>query len=138
MMSSGASMFGIFDETIQEVPVLVASLNQWGATVESDRSALQEKVESGFTEITTAVLQIRGQGLTQGANVDEVRNHAIRLEQRVQQVEQVGTQVIAELAQLMTGYQHKFVEMEGAITTLATSAQGQTRPVDCRASAKVP
>ena len=77
-------MFTIFDETIQEVPVLVASLNQWGSTIESDRSALQEKVESGFTDITTAVLQIRGQVLTQGANVDEVRNHAIRLEQRLE------------------------------------------------------
>ena len=111
MMSAAASMFGIFDENINEMPVLVASLNQWGATIESDRSALQEKVESGFAEITTAVLQLRGQVLTQRANVDEVRNHAIRLGQRVEQVEQVGTQAMAELAHLMTGYQHKFVEM---------------------------
>ena len=87
-------MFGIFDETIQEVPVLVASLNQWGSTIESDRSALQDKVESGFAEITTAVLQLRGQVLTLGANVDEVRNHAIRLEQRVEQVEKVGIQAM--------------------------------------------
>ena len=121
-------MFGIFDETIQEVPVLVASLNQWGATVESDRSALQEKVESGFIEITTAVLQIRGQVLTQGANVDEVRNHAIRLEQRVQQVEQVGLQAIAELAQLMTGYQHKFVEKKEPSLLLPRQLNLTSRP----------
>ena len=123
MMSAAASMFGIFDENINEMPVLVASLNQWGATIESDRSALQEKVESGFAEITTAVLQLRGQVLTQSANVDDVRNHAIRLEQRVEQVEQVGTQAMTELANVMNGYQHKFVEMEGAISTLAASAE---------------
>ena len=122
MMSSGASMFGILDESINEMPVLVASLNQWGATIESDRSMIQEKVESGFAEITTKVLQIRGEVLTQGANLDDERNHTIRLGQRMEKVEQIGTQAMTELANLMNGYQHKFVEMEGAINAFAASA----------------
>ena len=127
MMSAAASMFGIFNENINEMPVLVASLNQWGATIESDRSALQETVESGFAEITTAVLQLRGQVLTQSANVDDARNHAIGLGQRVEHVEQVGAQAMTELANLMNGYQHKFVDMEGAINALAASAESSLK-----------
>ena len=120
-------MFGILDESINEMPVLVASLNQWGATIESDRSMIQEKVESGFAEITSAILQIRGEVLTQGANLDDVRNHTIRLEQRMEKVEQIGTQAMTELANLMNGYQHKFVEMEGAINALAASAESNLK-----------
>ena len=47
-MMSSASMFSIFDESINEVPILAASLNQWGAKVESDQSTLYEKVDSGL------------------------------------------------------------------------------------------
>ena len=126
-MMSAASMFGILDESINEMPVLVASLNQWGATIESDRSMIQENVESGFAEITTAILQIRCEVLTQGANLDDVRNHTIRLEQRMEKVEQIGTQAMTELATLMNGYQHKFVEMEGAINALAASAESNLK-----------
>ena len=93
-MMSAASMFGIFDENINEMPVFVASLNQWGASIESDRSMLQEKVEAGFAEIRDAVIQLRGQVLTQSANTEDVRNHTIRLEQRMEQVEQIGTQAM--------------------------------------------
>ena len=117
-------MFSIFDESINEVPILAASLNQWGAKVESDQSALYEKVESGFTD---AVLQLRGQLLTDSSNIEDVRNGTIRLEQRVEQVEQVGTQAMTELATLMNGYQHKFVEMEGAINALAASAESNLK-----------
>ena len=120
-------MFGIFDENINEMPVLVASLNQWGASIESDRSMLQEKVEAGFAEIRDAVIQLRGQVLTQSANTEDVRNHIIRLEQRMEQVEQIGTQAMTELANLMNGYQHKFVDMERAILALAASAESNLK-----------
>ena len=120
-------MFSIFDESINEVPILAASLNQWGAKIESDQSTLYENVDSGFTEIKAAVLQLRGQLLTDSSNIADVRNGTIRLEQRVEQVEQVGTQAMTELATLMNGYQHKFVEMEGAINALAASAESNLK-----------
>ena len=126
-MSAAASMFGIFDENINEMQVLVASLNQWGASIETDRSMLQEKVEAGFAEMSTAVIQLRGQVLTQSANTEDVRNHIVRLEQRMEQVEQIGTQAMTELANLMNGYQHKFVDMEGAINALAASAESNLK-----------
>ena len=120
-------MFSIFDESINEVPILAASLNQWGAKVESDQSTLYAKVDSGFTEIGAVVIELRGQVLTQGAHIDDVHNHAIRLEQRMEQVEQIGIQAMTELANLMNGYQHKFVEMEGAINALAASAESNLK-----------
>ena len=59
-MMSSASMFSIFDESINEVPILAASLNQRGAKVESDQSTLYAKVDSGFTEIGAVVIELRG------------------------------------------------------------------------------
>ena len=53
--------------------------------------------------------------LTQGADTQDVGNAAVRLDQRMEQVEQIGQLAMTELANLMNGYQHKFVEMEGAI-----------------------
>ena len=120
-------MFGIFDENINEMPVLVASLNQWGASIETDRSMLQERVDAGFAEIRDAVLQLRGQVLTQSANTSDVENATVRLDQRMEQVEQIGKLAMTELANLMNGYQHKFVDMEGAILALAASAESNLK-----------
>ena len=82
---AAASMFGIFDENISEMPALVAAFNRWGAQIETDRSMLQERMDSGFAEIRDAVLQLRGQVLTQSANTEEVSNHIVRLEQSMEQ-----------------------------------------------------
>ena len=120
-------MFGIFDENINEMPVLVASLNQWGASIESDRSMLQERMHSGFAEVRDALLQLRGQVLTQGADTQDVGNATVRLDQRMEQVEQIGQLAMTELANLMNGYQHKFVDMERAIIAFAASAESNLK-----------
>ena len=45
-----------------------------------------EKEQSGFVEITIAVFKTRREMLLQGAIFRDVRNHIIRLKQRVQTV----------------------------------------------------
>ena len=82
-----------------------------------------EKVQSGFVEITIAVLKTSREVFSQGAIFRDVRNHIIRLEQRVQTVEQFGIQAMSELANLINTYEHKLVEMQGAINAVAAFAK---------------
>ena len=119
-------MFGIFDN-ISEMPALVAELNRWGAQTENDICMLQEKIDSNTAELKEAVLQTRGQVIIQGADTQEVANVTVRLNQRMEQVEQIGQLAMTELANLMTGYQHKFVDMEKAIIALAASAESNLK-----------
>ena len=119
-------MFGIFDN-ISEMQALVAELNRWGAQTENDICMLQEKIESNTAELKEAVLQTRGQVIIQGADTQEVANVTVRLNQRMEQVEQIGQLAMTELANLMTGYQHKFVDMEKAIMALAASAESNLK-----------
>ena len=79
-------MFGIFDN-ISEMPALVAELNRWGAQTENDICMLQETIDSNTAELKEAVLQTRGQVLTQGADTQEVANVTVRLNQRMEQIE---------------------------------------------------
>ena len=124
---AAASMFGIFDDNISEMPALVAALNRWGAQIETDSSMLQERMDSNTAEIRDAVLQIRGQVFTQGADTQEVANATVRLGQRMEQVEQIGQLAMTELANRMIGYQHMFVDMEKAIIALAASAESNLK-----------
>ena len=125
------SAFDIFDAT--DVPGLTAQMNVLGGNLE------------------TAVTELRGAILMQGAEQEAMRNGLALIEQRTEQVTQFGGKAVAELDAIMTSFraeivlnkseriaegealkgelrqlvvdlQAKFLEVEGAIGTLTATA----------------
>ena len=130
-MTAFRDAFVIFDAT--EITGLVAQMNNWGGNLE------------------TAVSELRGAILMQGAELEAMRNGFALIEQRTEQVTQFGGKAVAELDAIMTAFraeivmnkservaegealkgelrqlvehlQAKFLEVEGAIRTLTATA----------------
>ena len=130
-MTSFQEAFAIFDAI--DVRGFTAQMYVWGGNLE------------------TAVSELRGAILIQGAELEAMRNGFALIEQRTEQVTQFGGKAVAELDAIMTAFraeialnkservaegealkgelrqlvehlQAKFLEVEGAIRTLTATA----------------
>ena len=140
-MTSFQDAFVIFDAT--DVTGLAAQMNVWGGNLE------------------TAVSELRGAILMQGAELEAMRNGFALIEQRAEQVTQFGGKAVAELDAIMTAFraeivmnkservaegealkgelrqlvehlQAKFLEVEGAIRTLTATTAAAAATVPSR------
>ena len=140
-MTSFQDAFVIFDAT--DVIGFAAQMNVWGGNLE------------------TAVSELRGAILMQGAELEAMRNGFALIEQRTEQVTQFGGKAVAELDAIMTAFraeivmnkservaegealkgelrqlvehlQAKFLEVGGAIRTLTATAASAAATVPSR------
>ena len=112
-MTSFQDAFVIFDAT--DVTGLAAQMNVWGGNLE------------------TAVSELRGAILMQGAELQAIRNAFVLIEQRTEQVTQFGGKAVAELDTIMAAFRTELVMNRGR-----RGPQGRASPAGRALPGEVP
>ena len=107
-MTSFQEAFDIFNAT--DVPGLTAQMNVWGGNLE------------------TAVSELRGAILMQGAELEAIRNGFVLIEQRTEQVTQFGGKAVAELDAIMTAFRAEIVLNKSERVAEGEALKGEASP----------